>query len=62
MFERLKKKLASRRKSGVSRQENEPAKTERDDLYGKYDHNHDEVMRGNVGNTYTRHPGGGPMG
>ncbi len=60
MFSGLKK-LAALRKSGKSRRSKAPAKTERDELYGKYDHNRDEAMRANVGNTYTRHPGGGPM-
>ena len=57
----LLKKLAALRKTGKSRLDDTPAKTERDELYGKYDHNRDEAMRTNVGNTYTRHPGGGPM-
>ncbi len=61
MFSRLKKKLAALRKSGKFRPGNIPAKTKRDELYGKYDHNRNEAMRANVGNTYTRHPGGGPM-
>ena len=61
MFDRLKAKLASLRKSSKSRQADPPAKTERDALYGKYDHSRDEAMRANVGNAYTRHPGGGPI-
>ncbi len=61
MFSGLKKKLAALRKSGKSRLDNTSAKTKRDELYGKYDHNRDEAMRANVGNTYTRHPGGGPI-
>ena len=61
MFSRLRKKLAALRKSGTSRLDNTSAKTKRDELYGKYDHNRDEAMRANVGNTYTRHPGGGPI-
>ncbi len=60
MFSGLKK-LAALRKSGKSRRSKESVKTKRDELYGKYDHNRDEAMRANVGNTYTRHPGGGPM-
>ena len=61
MFSGLKKKLAALRKSGKSRTGNIPAKTKRDELYGKYDHNRNEAMRAKAGNTYTRHPGGGPM-
>ena len=61
MFSGLKKKLAAMRKRGKSCLDDTSAKTERDKLYGKYDHSRDEAMRANVGNTYTRHPGGGPM-
>ena len=46
MFDRLKAKLASLRKSSKSRQVDTPAKTERDTLYGKYDHSRDEARHG----------------
>ncbi|MBR2782395.1 MAG: hypothetical protein IKE00_03565 [Oscillospiraceae bacterium] len=60
MFTRLKEMLSNIRKRGKSRLSDASEATERDRLYGKYDHNRDEAMRANVGNTYTRHPGGGP--
>ena len=60
MFSRLKEKLAAMRKRGKFRLQNTSEATNRDKLYGKYDHNRNEAMRANVGNTYTRHPGGGP--
>ena len=60
MFTRLKEMLSNIRKRGKSRLSDASEATERDRLYGKYDHNRDEAMRAIVGNTYTRHPGGGP--
>ena len=60
MFTRLKEMLSNIRKRDKSRLSDASEATERDRLYGKYDHNRDEAMRANVGNTYTRHPGGGP--
>ncbi len=60
MLAKLKEMLAKIRKRGNSRLSDASEATERDRLYGKYDHNRDEAMRANVGNTYTRHPGGGP--
>ncbi len=60
MFTRLKEMLSNIRTRGKSRLSDASEATERDRLYGKYDHNRDEAMRANVGNTYTRHPGGGP--